>query len=1265
MKIVEQVLLVGLFLFFFSNNANSSQIDIKRINQKDGLSHNWVRCIYQDNVGYIWFGTSGALNRYDGYKCKVYNIGNGSVNSILQKDTNELWICSDLGVYTFNIVTEKLKLCNQLGYKSIFCVMKDNDQCFWFGSNLGYFKYYPKEDRVENVFISQNPLDLKTNYINTIYKDTKGNVWFGTKNGLHVLKYKSKIYTPYLLNYNHNTFAINEVYSIKEDDSHKLWIGSLQGGLECLPNAINTPDKLSITNVAQGSVMDILIDKQKTLWFASGNGLGTLNLKNFTTDKKPSIYYYKNDINNPKSVSENSIFSLFKDNMNDLWVGTMGSGVNLISLRGKQFNVISKTLGLTNTLISNLVNCIFEEEKYLWIGTESGLDRYDKQTKTYKHFTHNNDNPSSLKSNSIFSLKKDSQGKLWVGTWAGGINVYDYKTESFSHFYPDGGKYSLNNENIFAIDEDHYNNMWIGTIGGGVNRYNRKSNTFTHYKFDFKNPQSIRTNYINSILVTHDGHVFIADFHFLEEYNEKKDGFDSYIIKDTSLQNMPYNYITSLFEDSKHHLWLSTCDGLQYFDRKTKTFTTFLKTKSSVNNSIVGIEEDGKGNLWLSTNNGIIKFINGITLPINPDYQRFTKTDGIAGDECKRRSMYKNNDGILYVGSSLGFTYFNPDSIILNAHIPTIAISELKVLSALPNENATYKSFDINPNAVKSVTLSYKNSNFVIDFAALNFLSSENNQYKYMLEGYDSDWIDVGGQTSATYTNIQAGNYRFNIKASNNDGIWTLQPKCLSIIITPPWWNTILFKLFCIIVIILAIYFFFRIRLSLLQKQKNVLEKTVEEKTFELKNSNEELTCQRDEIFQQATFIKSANQELKKLSVVASQTNNSVILLDKNGKIEWVNYGFSKMLDISQTDIDKILDRTIFDFFKDFICNNHCCVENITFDKDTKKCHVLNKMHYALLHQVSVNYEYIYRTKAGKIIEIQTTLNPIVDENDEIIQFVAIETDITEIQEQKHQIEDVNKVMTDSIVYASRIQSALLPAPEDLKNFFKEYFVIYKPKNVVSGDFFWATKIDENIVFCVADCTGHGVPGAFMSMLGISFLRETVEIERNIKPSEILNKLRQKVIKALNQNNNFGGSKDGMDISLFSLNTITNELQYANANNASIVIGSENKKATILYKDKMPIGIHEKIVPFTNNIIQLKSGDLLYLFSDGYSDQFGGPNTKKFMSSQFNKMLFDIHQKPIHEQKEIVTDRFENWKNYLSLNNEQTDDVTVIGIKIS
>jgi len=814
---------IAVVFLMVSNPAECDQLQFKRITNKEGLSHNWIRCIFQDNNGYMWFGTSGALNRYNGYECKVYNIGNGSINAIAKKDGNELWICTDLGIYTFNTNTEKLTRCNFLKTKAILCVLCENDQCVWFGSNDGYYKYFPKEHRVQSCLLPSNERTFKTNYINTFFKDSKGNVWLGTKSGLQVYNSATKLFVQYQSTTAKNSLANNEVYSIKEDDNHRLWIGTLQGGLDVFPNATSIPQTGNFIHVAEGSVMDICIATNKTLWFATGNGLGAFSLNDFTVDKKPSITYYKNDINNTQSLSENTEYSLFEDNMHDIWVGSIGSGVTVISFRGKQFHVTSSHKESANTMISDLINVLFEDDAYLWIGTEVGLDRYDKRTKIYKHFQHDKNDPSSLKSNAIFAITKDSRGNLWVGTWGGGFDVYDYKTETFKHFSPNETMQSLHDESVFAIVEDHNKNMWIGTVGGGLNRFDYKTQSFTHYVHDKKNPQSIQTNFINSILETKDGHLFVSNNHSLEEFDEKCNGFHHYQIPDSILYNSANNYIISLFEDSKQQLWLATYNGLEYFDRKTKTFTSFSKTKDNIDNTILGIQEDTHKNLWLSTTNGIVKFLDGVDLPTHPEFQRFTKADGIAGNEGKRRSVFKNKDGIIYIGSSQGFTYFNPDSIVLNQHIPTIVITDIKLLSTLRNENVTYKPLPFNPNNTKTISLTYRNSDFVIDFAALNYLNSQNNRYKYKLEGYDSDWIDAGNQTSATYTNIADGQYTFKIIASNNDGVWSKQPKCLDIVITPPWWKTTLFKIFCFLVFVTGLYLFFKIRFARIKEQKELL----------------------------------------------------------------------------------------------------------------------------------------------------------------------------------------------------------------------------------------------------------------------------------------------------------------------------------------------------------------------------------------------------------------------------------------------------------
>ncbi|NSW46564.1 MAG: SpoIIE family protein phosphatase [Bacteroidales bacterium] len=294
-----------------------------------------------------------------------------------------------------------------------------------------------------------------------------------------------------------------------------------------------------------------------------------------------------------------------------------------------------------------------------------------------------------------------------------------------------------------------------------------------------------------------------------------------------------------------------------------------------------------------------------------------------------------------------------------------------------------------------------------------------------------------------------------------------------------------------------------------------------------------------------------------------------------------------------------------------------------------------------------------------------------------------------EIEHQKTTIEHILKDLNDSISYAQRIQQALLPSREMIESLFPNSMVLFKPRNIVSGDFYWAASItspkskEEIIVITVADCTGHGIPGAFMSMLGISFLNDIVKKKEITIPSEILNILRTYIIEALKQTINLNSQKDGMDIALIAINKTTLQCQFAGANNPLYLVKKiENESSSahqpfflsshqitnslthqlIEYKgNKMPVAIYEHMEDFTNHEIQLQQGDMLYLFSDGYADQFGGEHGKKFMYKRFKELILANAHKPMNEQKQAFEETIVQWIG----NEEQTDDITVVGIKIN
>jgi len=283
--------------------------------------------------------------------------------------------------------------------------------------------------------------------------------------------------------------------------------------------------------------------------------------------------------------------------------------------------------------------------------------------------------------------------------------------------------------------------------------------------------------------------------------------------------------------------------------------------------------------------------------------------------------------------------------------------------------------------------------------------------------------------------------------------------------------------------------------------------------------------------------------------------------------------------------------------------------------------------------------------------EIRTQNEEIIAQRDEI------EAQRDQVTEQKERIEQQNKHITDSINYAQRIQAAVLPRSNFAESILGDHFILFKPKDIVSGDFYWATRINHWLIFTVADCTGHGVPGAFMSMLGISFLKEIVAKKEVTQANEVLNMMRESIIDALQQKGELEEQQDGMDMVLCVLNT--DQIQYAGANNPLYIVNAK-KEFQIIRPDKQPVAIHQVMKPFTNNEIKVNKGDTIYLTSDGFQDQFGGSQNTKFMVKNLRDLLVSNADKPMVEQKNFLEEAFEKWKG----TNPQIDDVTVMGIRV-
>ena len=410
----------------------------------------------------------------------------------------------------------------------------------------------------------------------------------------------------------------------------------------------------------------------------------------------------------------------------------------------------------------------------------------------------------------------------------------------------------------------------------------------------------------------------------------------------------------------------------------------------------------------------------------------------------------------------------------------------------------------------------------------------------------------------------------------------------------------------------------------------------------ELRQNNEELVTLNENIANQQEQLIELNKEHKRYFIAIEQSPVTMTFTDIYGRIEYTNPQYTKLTGYTLEEVrgkkPSILQsgKTHPEVYKDLW--------------DT------------LLAGKVWTGEFINKTKGGKEFIERAIISPIKDNSGKTISYVAVKEDITklkkaeqEIIESKEAIEEAHKNITDSINYARTIQEALLTNNEIISSLFKDYFLFFKPKEIVSGDFYYVNKVNEYIIFAIADCTGHGVPGGFLTMLGITFLHEIVYHYETNNPGTALNLLRARIKSTFmafsSQQNN------GLDIALCAIDVSTNILQFAGAFNPLWIIRNNE---LIEYKaTRNPIGFYPKEVDFENHEIELCDNDKLYLFSDGYQDQFGGDKNKKFTKRRLKALLLEIHQLPMIEQKNIINDKLQKWKR----DYEQVDDITVMAIK--
>ncbi len=727
---------------------------------KQGLSQGTVYCCFQDSRGFMWLGTQDGLNRFDGYDFQIFkhdatdpgSLNDNFVISIAETPDGTLWVQTlnyqdfwnrfDRLSETFSQVPKDSVNTAGCPISSVFRSYEDPNGMRWTGKIGGGVTRFDPRTKETTVFkhTPADPGSLIDDRVYSVVGDRAGRIWIATREGLDRYDPSSGIFKHYRNDSrNPSSLSDNWVWPILEDNTGTIWVGSFRNGLNKYEPKTdsfirffhNEADSRSLNDNA---IKSLYQDRSGVIWV----GVGDVGVDRF----HPEMSFFKHYVHDPKvptSLINNNVFGMYVDRSGTAWIGTRGGLDRLDGATGK-FTHYTHNPANPRSIGDNSIFWFLEDrDGILWLATESnGLDRFDRGTGVFTHYRHDPANPGSITDNRVYYLLEDRTGAFWVATYGGGLNLFDRARGTFTAFtHNDSDSTSLGAQGVWALCEDREGNLWVGTYGGGVDRFDRDSRSFTHYKHSDANPKSLSNN-----------------------------------------------TVYCLHEDRSGSLWVGTQAGLNRLDRSTGTFKRYGLKEGLPNDVISGILEDRHGFLWISTNKGICR-LN----PSDGTVRNFDLSDGLQGNEFNQFAFTMDRQtGEMYFGGSNGFNMFHPDSIRTNTFVPPVVFSSFARYNTDDEEG---RALDVPGIAARqSITLSYKDNIANIEFAALNFYNTAKNQYTYKLEGFSDNWIQLGTERRATFTNLDAGEYVLRVRGSNNDGVWNTEGAALQLTVTPPWWKT-------------------------------------------------------------------------------------------------------------------------------------------------------------------------------------------------------------------------------------------------------------------------------------------------------------------------------------------------------------------------------------------------------------------------------------------------------------------------------------------
>jgi len=837
---------------------------------QQGLANNKIHSILQDRKGWMWFGTSQGICRFDGYRFTVFkndpenpaSLAGDLVRTIFEDHKGEIWVGTENGgLNKFDRDRETFKhffyegKMGVLKNVKIASIQEDKEKNLWVSTRTNLYKIVNETDIVA---YKPSYQFKSTEYFRVINFDQEGRLLIGTTLGLYVFYPDKNLVQKVNFKSDYTNY---EICTIVPEKDGTFLIGTELSGMYAFNPKSNEAWPLIIdpTNERSNSVRAISKDREGNYWIGTRGGL-----YNYQRGKG-IIAFYCNDKSEPSSLRHNSIQCIFTDRYDDLWIGT-GDGLNYLDKKRQKILSYKSLNDDDRYLNSSEIYCFWNDSKEnLWIGTESGgINILNRKTGRFKYILAEKDNNNSLSSNCIKTMLDDGNNNLWIGTYQGGLDIYNLQTGKFKHFKNNPkDPNSLSTDRVWALLRDSNNDIWVGT-SSGLDKFNPETNNFVHYS------ELVHNQHVNWLAEDKDHSLWIGCTDSLIIYNPK------------SGEIKKFNESTiSMFVDSRNQSWLTTRSrGVALFSKEKGVIRYYNEKNGLANNHTKSILEDQDQTLWIGTTAGLSKFD-----PVNERFHNFFVKNGFLNDQYNYGAALKLPTGELVFGGISGFNIIDPHKIKSIAYAYPLSFTNLKV-----NDKSVRFRGGKNEILTKSIseteeiTLTYDQNSIEVEYASLDFSNVLDIQYAYYLEGLESNWKDPSFKRNATYTNLNPGNYTLHVKRVSGDLIEDNDGIKLRIRVLPPisetWWFRVM-TLLTVIGIILLLILYIRKREKLKSNLK--IEQLKAKKLHELDTMKLQLyTNISHEIRTPLALILGPLEKLKNHIVPEDKIDDHLNLIYKN-----------------------------------------------------------------------------------------------------------------------------------------------------------------------------------------------------------------------------------------------------------------------------------------------------------------------------------------------------------------------------------------------